>query len=226
MLSRHFPKLRFGLKSLLVLMLGIAIGFSLNLQIWKLLVGRSPSAALPLYVIEPPDILEINVTGGVSKNRKSISGKFLVGPDGRVNLNDAGSVYVAGLTIAQAAAAVEKAVAKALVSPTVAIDVFAYNSKKYYVITQPLGAAQAVSEFPFSGNETVLDAIAQVGGIAVPGPIEVSVVRPTPNGAGSENTLLVNWTELAGGNSEDTNYRLQPRDRVIVSQLAATPSTN
>jgi protein involved in polysaccharide export with SLBB domain len=181
---------------------------------------------LPLYVIEPPDVLQISVTSGDPKNGKSISGNFLVGPDGRVNLKDTCSVYLAGLTLAQAEAAIEQVMAKTFTSPSATIDVSAYNSKKYYVITQPVGAPSAVSEFPITGNDTVLDAVAQVGGIAASGQLQVSVARPAPNRTGPASTLLVNWSEVINGQSDATNYRLQPRDRIIISQMPAATVAN
>ena len=89
----RFPKVRFTLKSLLVLILGIAIGFSLNLQTWKLLTGRSRYASLPQYVIEPPDVLKIDIIGGDSDHRVPSTNTHLVGPDGRINLGEWGSLY-------------------------------------------------------------------------------------------------------------------------------------
>ena len=43
------------------------------------------------------------------------------------------------------------------------MDVFSYNSKYYYVITEGAGQGDGVL-VPITGNETVLDAIAQTNG--------------------------------------------------------------
>jgi hypothetical protein len=44
MFWNQLRKLRFSLRNFLVLVLGIAIGYSLNMHTWKLLTGRSPYA--------------------------------------------------------------------------------------------------------------------------------------------------------------------------------------
>ncbi len=56
--------------------------------------------------------------------------------DGRVNLGVYGSVFVAGMTIEQWRDAIEKQLGETLEKPQVAVDVLAYNSKVYYVITK------------------------------------------------------------------------------------------
>ena len=61
---------------------------------------------------------------------------------------------------------IERHLSTYLEAPQVAVDVFAYNSKTYYVITQGAGQGDDVTEFPITGNETVLDAIAQLGGLS------------------------------------------------------------
>jgi protein involved in polysaccharide export with SLBB domain len=222
----RFPKFRFTLKSLLVLILGIAIGFSLNLQTLKLLTGRSRYASLPQYVIEPPDVLRVHIVGDDSGHRISTTSSHLVGPDGRINLNEWGTLYVAGMTIERTQAAIEMAVAKTLKSPHVFVDIQSYNSKRYYVITQPPNAPSTVTEFPITGNDTVLDAIAQLGRIPSGGLTQISVTRPAPNGVGSASTFVVNWGELASGKSDATNYQLQPGDRVVISQQPVATAAN
>jgi protein involved in polysaccharide export with SLBB domain len=79
---------------------------------------------LPDYVIEPPDILMINVTGNSPDVISSVSGKHMVGPDGTVNLGTCGQVYVAGMTIEEARDAITKAIAPKIESPRVLVDMF------------------------------------------------------------------------------------------------------
>jgi polysaccharide biosynthesis/export protein len=181
---------------------------------------------MPQYVIEPPDILQIDVVDGDSTNRKSTSSTHLVAPDGRVNLDEWGTVYVSGMTISEAQAAIKKAVSNRIASPQVIVDVFAYNSKRYYVIWQTDGGMATVQEFPITGNESVLDAIAKVGGINMPGAPDVLVLRRAPNGVGSEKQLTVDWAKIASGKSTATNHRLLPGDRVVISAQPNPSATN
>src|SRR5437762_8442295 len=68
--------------------------------------------------------------------QQQVAGEHLVKPDGTVTLGVYGSVPVVGLTIGEAKQAIEDHLAQFLEDPEVAVDVFAYNSKVYYVITE------------------------------------------------------------------------------------------
>ncbi len=160
----------------------------------------------------------VSVSLAASSGAQQISGEHLVGPDGRVNLSTYGSVYVAGLTLDQARQAIEKHLSNYLEDPQVAVDVFAYNSKTYYVITQGAGQGDDVAEFPITGNETVLDAIAQLGGLSQLSSTRIFIARPAPNGVGCEQILPVNWAEISRGGSTATNYQLMPRDRLYIAE--------
>lgn len=214
-------KLKFSLRDVLVIFLGIAIGYSLNLTAVRLLLGPANEARMSMlsqYVIEPPDILVIESSSEFSDAFPSISGKHLVGPDGNINLGAFGPVYVAGCNLNQAQCAIEEAVNKHVKSSNVTVDVYAYNSKSYYVITKGNGIDNVV-EAPITGNETVLDAIAQVGGIPQGGRMWIS--RPAVNGVGGEKILPVDWTEISEGASTLTNYQLMPRDRLFIDKASA-----
>jgi polysaccharide export outer membrane protein len=160
----------------------------------------------------------VSVSLAASSGAQQISGEHLVGPDGRVNLSTYGQVYVAGMTLDEARAAIEKQLSKFLEDPQVAVDVFAYNSKTYYVITQGAGNGDDVAEFPITGNETVLDAIAQLGGLSQLSSTRIFIARPAPNGVGGEQILPVNWDEISRGASTATNYQIMPRDRIYISE--------
>jgi polysaccharide export outer membrane protein len=216
--------MKFSLRDVLVIFLGIAIGYSLNLTSVRLLLGPANEARmsrLPQYVIEPPDILLIDSNGQFSDACPQISGKYLVGPDGRVNLGALGSFYVAGCTLSQAESAIERKLNKH-VKADVTVNVFACNSKTCYVITQGNGFDR-VMEMPITGNDTVLDAIAQIGGIDRGKRLWIS--RPGVNGVGDEVILPVNWNDISEGGSALTNYQLMPRDRLYIETSTTTAKT-
>jgi polysaccharide export outer membrane protein len=160
----------------------------------------------------------VSVSLAFSSGAQQIQGEHLVGPDGRVNLGTYGSVYIAGMTIDEARATIEQRLANFLEDPKVVLDVFAYNSKTYYVITQGAGSGDNVVEFPITGNETVLDAIANLGGISPVSSTRIFIARPAPNGVGCEQILPVNWDEISRGASTATNYQLLPRDRLYIAE--------
>ena len=65
-----------------------------------------------------------------------------------------------GLTLEEAKMVIEDHLRAYLDSPEVAVDVYAYNSKRYYVVLQGAGFGDAVYTFPVTGNETITGAIA------------------------------------------------------------------
>ena len=81
----------------------------------------------------------VTVSLAYSAGAQQIQGEHLVAMDGRVNLGTYGSVYVAGKTLEEARSAIEEQLSEFLEKPQVVVDVFAYNSKKYYVVTQGAG---------------------------------------------------------------------------------------
>ncbi len=164
-------------------------------------------------------IREPQVTVSLAQSRagQQIRGEHLVRPDGTVSLGTYGSVYVTGLTLDQAKAAVEQHLSKYLYRPEVSIDVAAYNSKIYYVITDGAGSGEQVVRLPITGNETVLDAVSNIGGLSpVASKKRIWVSRPAPAGCGPDQILPVDWVNVTQRGETATNYQVLPGDRVYV----------
>jgi polysaccharide export outer membrane protein len=191
------------------------------------------------YVVEPPDILLVEVLEALPG--RAISGERLVRPDGRISLGFYGEVYVAGLSIAQVKEKVvehlrkylsdealglaekEKEAGKAggvaaADSDRVMVDVTAYNSKVYYV----QGEVASPGRQNVTGNETVLDAINFAGGLLpTADPKEIRLVRPAPPGARGEQSLPVDLDAIVKRGDPTTNYQIMPGDRLIVARAPA-----
>jgi RNA polymerase sigma factor (sigma-70 family) len=196
---------------------------------------KTPPADPPGYVIEPPDILTIDVSvrgkpaGGdrLDLPLEPIRGEHLVRPDGTVSLGAYGPVSVSGLTIDQAAEAIRKHLAghellreKGFKADdlVVAVDVKEYNSKSCYVITDLTGDGEQVVRLPVTGKETVRDAVAKVGGLGAKAAAgRVYVARPAPAG-GQDQILPVDWAGITRHGQSETNYQLLPGDRVYVRE--------
>lgn len=162
---------------------------------------------------------EPQVTVALSQSRanQQIRGEHLIGPDGTVNLGLYGSVYVAGKTLAQAKVAIEQHLSKYLYKPEVAVDVFAYNSKVYYIVTDGAGYGEQVYRMPITGNETILDAISQINGLpAVASKTGVWISRPAPAGQNPYEKLPVDWKGITHCGLTATNYQVMPGDRIYV----------
>jgi len=150
--------------------------------------------------------------------QQQIIGEHLVGPDGTVTLGTYGSVQVVGMTIAEAKQAVEAHLSQFLDSPEISVDVFAYNSKVYYVITQGAGLGDRVYRFPVTGNETVLDAIAQVNGLEQVSSKNIWIARAGRNHRGQHQILPIDWNGITQYGEIDTNYQILPSDRVYIAE--------
>ena len=161
---------------------------------------------------------QVSLTLAQAAGQQQISGEHLVGPDGTINLGTYGSVYVTGLTLEEAKDKIEKHLDKFLDAPLVSVDVFSYNSKVYYVITEGAGQGDNIARFPVTGNETVLDAIAQINGLSRLSSKDVWIARPAPSGVGCDQILPVDIEAIMKGAATGTNYQILPGDRVFIAQ--------
>ncbi len=196
--------------------------------------------SLPEYVVEPPDILLVEVLEALPG--RPIQGERLVRPDGTISLGFYGDVYVAGLTCKEIKEKIVIHLRKwvnddvlGLVgqdlekkddegrplrfeippaeSDTVVVDVASYNSHVYYV----LGDTNFTGRFPITGNERVLDAIQYAGGIAPDAATNnIRLVRPAPPGACCTQILPVNIAAIMQAGDTTTNYQILPGDRIFV----------
>jgi len=146
---------------------------------------------------------------------QQIAGNHTIGPDGYITLGSYGRVYVNGLTVDECRDAVEFYLSKHLEHPQVAIDVFSYNSKAYYVIFQSAALGERVLKYPYTGNENVLDAIANTDGLQRNSSKRIWVARPVGN-SNKPVLLPVDWVDITAYGKPDTNYQLLPGDRVFV----------
>ncbi|MDZ4657774.1 MAG: polysaccharide biosynthesis/export family protein [Bythopirellula sp.] len=162
--------------------------------------------------------VDVSISLLQSAGAQAVTGQHLVGPDGRVNLGTYGAAFVAGMTIEEARKAIEAQLSNKLEAPEVFVDVLAYNSKLYYVITQGGGFGDNVVRLPITGNETVLDAVANIGGISQVSSSRMWIARPAPNGVGCEQVLPVQWEDITRGASTATNYQLMPGDRLFIAE--------
>lgn len=185
--------------------------------------GKTTEWTLGEYIIEPPDIIRISIDANlVPKNEASqrdfsyLAGKYLVGPDGSITLGDFGSVHITGMTIEKAATAVRAHLGESFHEPQVSLDVFISNSKCIHIIEDRDSTGDFITRIPVTGNETVLDAIAQIGGFGQASSRYVYVKRPNPQGG--EQILPVNWEAITRGAATSTNYQLLPGDRLFISK--------
>lgn len=150
-----------------------------------------------------------------TSGQQQINGEHLVGPDGNVTLGEYGLISVVGLTVEEVAAHIEARLSTRFDNPQVAVSVYSYNSRFYYVIAQGAGFGDQAFRFPITGNETVLDAITQINGLTEVSSSKMWIARAT---SGKHRILPVDWQGVSSLGSADTNYQLLPGDRLYIAQ--------
>ena len=81
-----------------------------------------------------------------------------------------------------------------------------YNSKVFYVVTDGGGNGERVDRIPFTGNETVLDAVASIQGLSDISSKRVWVARPSPPGCAGSQVMMVDWRGITQDGVTTTNY--------------------
>ena len=151
-----------------------------------------------------------------------VTGEYIVAPDGTINLRQYGAVHVTDKTLVEARVAIEKQLSQFFDSPTVSVEIMAYNSKVYYVIQEGAGTSEHVCRIPITGNDTVLDAISAVGGLPEDSSRDIRVVRPAPSDSEEGTILRVDWDAITRRGATATNYQIMPSDRVFIGRKAST----
>jgi polysaccharide export outer membrane protein len=159
----------------------------------------------------------VQVSLGQSRAMQQIQGDHLVRQDGTIGLGVYGSVYVTGMTIDQARRTIEGYLGQYLQEPEIALDVYSYNSKWYYIIQDRAGYGQTILRFPITGRDTVLDALSNMGGtMYMSSNKHIWLARPNGQDPNNMQIFPVNWPALTQGGSPATNYQLMPGDRLFV----------
>jgi polysaccharide export outer membrane protein len=150
--------------------------------------------------------------------QQEIAGEHLVAPDGTVNLGTYGRVRVVGMTVDEAKQSIQAHLSTRFVEPEVAVDVYGYNSKVYYVVTQGAGLGDQIFQLPVKGNETVLDALSQIQGLSGSQSTRMWIARPGPNQCGGDQIMPVDWLGITQRGDIATNYQILPGDRMYIAE--------
>ena len=166
-----------------------------------------------LQLREPRVSMSLRQAAGVQR----IAGEHIVGPDGTVTLGQYGSVRLAGLTLDEARHTIASHLSDSFTDPRVSVSVFAFNSKAIYIVTQGGGLGDSLVRLPYTGNETVMDALSQINGLSSVSSSEMWVARPNRD-CGTCVTLPIDWEGMTQRADVSTNYQLLPGDRVFIAQ--------
>lgn len=129
-----------------------------------------------IYTIGRGDRLTVNIFG-----HPDLSGEHIVGPDGRITVNVAGPIRIAGLSSEEAAGKVGAALSRYYRDVVATVRIEEYISNEILV----LGRVAAPGPVVFRKQPNLLDALARVGAL------------PT-SGAGSTNATLTRCAVFRG----------------------------
>lgn len=159
------------------------------------------------YQIGPSDVLSITIWNHEDMNRT-----LTVRPDGMISFPLVGEILVVGLTPAQLQDVMESALAKYIniVEGEVSVMVDEVHSYKVSV----LGRVRLPGRFEFQSQATVLDALAQAGGLTdFASSSDILILRPGP-----EDVTRIRFDYREVLRSEDVDGRLFifPGDIILV----------
>jgi polysaccharide biosynthesis/export protein len=118
------------------------------------------ASAVQAYTLEPGDEITLEVWG-----HGDLSGKHILGPDGKITIPVAGVLTLGGLTREQAEKSVTTTLAKFYTDLAVTLRVDRYTSFRVYV----LGRVANPGAVQFESQPTLLDVITRAGSLPIGG---------------------------------------------------------
>jgi polysaccharide export outer membrane protein len=168
----------------------------------------APPAAKPSpndYVIGEQDVLTIIVW-----KERELSGQVVVRPDGKITLPLVNEIKVVGMTPAQLQLLLTEKFKPFVNIPQVTVEVNQINSRKVYLI----GEVQKTGTFPVNSSTTVLEVIAQAGGLRdFAKRKDVYILR---NVGGKQTRYPFSYDDVIRGRKTEQNILLQPGDLIVV----------
>lgn len=183
-------------------------------------VGMTVEEAAVAITAELKKVLnkpEVSVQLARTAGTAPVTGEYLVGPDGTVNLRQYGVLRVAGKTVTEIRVDLQRHLSRYFDSPDASVDVRQFNSKVFYVVTQGAGLGDNIRRVPITGNDTVLDALSAVNGLSQVSSAQIWIARPAPGNAECEQIIPIDYGAITQGGSSATNYQMLPGDRLVIA---------
>jgi polysaccharide biosynthesis/export protein len=162
----------------------------------------------PRYVIHRQDSLLIQFALSPELNQT-----VTVQPDGYINLQNAGSVHVEGMTVPELAEAVKQAYTGILHDPIVNVDLEDFQ-KPLFTVT---GQVAKPGQYELRENISVAEAIAVAGGLQPTAKTQIFLFHRTPDGSMFQVQKFDLKAVLNGKNlNEDVTVR--PGDLIVIPE--------
>jgi polysaccharide export outer membrane protein len=159
------------------------------------------------YMIGPSDVLSISVW-----NRDDLNSTVTVRPDGRLSFALIGDIYATGLTPVELQSAIEAALGNYINILPGEIVVVVDEVHSYQVSV--LGQVRQPGRFEFHNQVSVLDALAEAGGLTeFADSADILILRPYQ---GETEKIRFNYRKMTGAASNDDRVLLFPGDIILV----------
>lgn len=174
-----------------------------------LLKHRTPVSGAE-YRVLPPDVLLVTSQRVAEINNLQTQ----IRPDGRINLPLLGELCVAGSTPAEIETAIREAAQQYYDEVDANVQVLGYNSQRFFVF----GQVARPGPYPWTGHDTLLDALAQAQPTFLAWPERISVVRaPPPQEGGVKAEINPEDYAQSGIRPEDPD---RPRHQLRINMMA------
>jgi polysaccharide export outer membrane protein len=197
----------FGMVSVALLLVSGTGCANKHEDLMQFLKENEHSVTAAEYRVGVPDVLGINAPRAVEIDNTVQS----VGPDGKLNLRLLGPVSVVGLTPKEIEVKLEQLLGPYYEDPVVHVEVVSFLSKKYYVF----GEVSAEGPQPYTGKDSVIDALAKARPEFTAWRSIVQVMRPSAN-PGEINQITVDFDKMMRQGDMRLNVLLEPGDVVYV----------
>ena len=162
-------------------------------------------ALAPDYVIGVDDVLTIKFW-----RDDTMSGDFIVRPDGKISMPLINEIVAAGMTPMQLCNHVTQAATQFLEGPRVSVVVKTINSRRVYIT----GNVGKPGPYPMSGRLDIMQLITLAGGLQeFAKKKEILIIR---NEKGKNVSFKVNYEDISKGKNLNQIIELKPGDQVIV----------
>jgi len=176
-------------------------------QLVSFLRSTDATVATGHYTVMPPDVVALHAPGAPELDGV----RQRVRPDGKLALRLLGEVEVAGLTTQEIAEKLKAQLSRYYIEPEVVVEISDYRSQNYYVF----GEVGNPGARPFTGRDTLLDALARARPTFLAWRSQIRVVRPGPNDD-SRKTIVIDLDKMVRSGETDQNILLQPGDIIEV----------
>jgi polysaccharide export outer membrane protein len=170
------------------------------------------------YLVGSRDVLEITVY-----EQPDLTGRFVVGSDGRLTFPLLGQVEAAGKTTAAIEAELRTRLADGFLNnPQLSVVVAEYRSQQVFVV----GQVRLPGPVPLTGELSLVEALGRAGSVTDEAGSELIIVRRAPDAArssgpvlpnqpGAGETVRVRMDEIRSGTLKQ-NHALQDGDTIFV----------